>query len=77
MREKLERLRSILNSIIKWIPNDIKPEYEKLLPSEARFLNFGEKMNLYSFAQKAHDYIPKDNWHSIGELIRIVDEITT
>lgn len=76
MGEKLERLRSILNSILRWIPNDIKPECEKLLPSEDRFLNFEEKMNFYSFVQKAHDYIPTDNRHSIGELISIVDELS-
>lgn len=76
MSEKLEKLKSILNSFLKWFPDDIKPKYERLLPLEVRSLNLGEKMDLYSFAQEANGYVPRDNLHSIGEFLSIVDELS-
>lgn len=76
MGEKWEKLKSILNSIIMLVPEEIKSECDKLFPSDTRMLTFGEKMNIYSFSGKLHQHVPKNNKYLIGKLLDSVDELS-
>lgn len=76
MEAKWERLKSVLNSILKFVPEEIKSECDKLFPSNTRMLTFGEKMNIYSFSEKLHQHVPMDSMHLIGKLLDVVDELS-
>lgn len=76
MAESWEKLKHILNLILKWVPKEIKAECEKLLPLEMRFLTLGEKMGFYSLFEKLDGYLPKEDKELIGELSVAIDRLS-